>query len=48
MIIIKVSSNTKRFIKKCLENNIYLYNITYYDDYILVTIKKSDLKQIKN
>lgn len=47
MIIIKVSSNTKRFIKKCLENNIYLYNITYYDDYILVTIKKSDLKQIK-
>ncbi|MCX4248289.1 MAG: sporulation protein YqfD [Bacilli bacterium] len=47
MIIIKVKNNTKRFIKKCLTQGIDLYNIVYEDSYILVTIKESDLKQIK-
>lgn len=47
MIIVKVKNNTKRFIKKCLDQGINLYNIIYEDSYILVTIKESDLKQIK-
>lgn len=47
MIIIKVKNNTKRFIKKCLDQGIDLYNIEYEDSYILVTIKESDFKQIK-
>lgn len=47
MIEINVSGNTKRFIKKCIDNNINLYNINYYANYITVVIKESDLKQIK-
>ena len=47
MIEIKVIGNTSRFIKKCLDNNLDLYNIKYEEDYLLVTIKESDLKKIK-
>lgn len=47
MIIIKVKDHINRFIKKCLNNNIELYNINYLDDYILVTIKEEDFKEIK-
>lgn len=47
MIEIKVSGNTDRFIKKCLENEIDLLNISYFNDYILVSIKEKDLKRIK-
>lgn len=47
MIIIKVENNINRFIKKCIASDIPLYNITYYDDYLLVTIKNEDLKKIR-
>lgn len=47
MIEIKAIGNTSRFIKKCLDNNLDLYNIKYEEDYLLVTIKESDLKKIK-
>ena len=47
MIIIKVKDNTKRFINKCMQNNINIYNIEYYKDYLLATINEADLKQIK-
>ncbi len=47
MIIIKVKDNTKRFINKCVQNNINIYNIEYYKDYLLATINEADLKQIK-
>lgn len=46
MIIIKVENNINRFIKKCLDNNIALYNITYKKDYLLVTIREKDYKII--
>lgn len=47
MIIVKVENNINRFLKKCTDNNLNLYNISYEKDYILVTIKESDLKEIK-
>lgn len=47
MIIIKVENNINRFIKKCIANNISLYNINYKEDYIFITVKEEDLKQIK-
>lgn len=47
MIIIKVENNINRFIKKCITNNIPLYNINYQKDYLLVTINQEDLKNIK-
>lgn len=47
MIEIKVIGKKDRFIKKCIDNSINLYNIKYEEDYILVTIKESDLKEIK-
>lgn len=47
MIIIKVENNINRFIKKCVANDIQLFNITYLDNYLLVTIKSQDYKRIR-
>lgn len=47
MIIVKVENNLSRFIKKCIANNISLFNIEYHKDYLLVTIKNEDLKDIR-
>ncbi len=47
MIEIKVIGNKDRFIKKCIDNSINIYNIKYEEGYILVTIKESELKEIK-
>ena len=47
MITIIVKDNLDRFIKKCIDNNINLYNITYKDDYLLATINEKDYKKIK-
>lgn len=47
-IIIKVTQDIKRFINKCNNYNIELYNIKYIDkDNIIVKIKKDDLDNIK-
>lgn len=47
MIIIIVKDNLDRFIKKCIDNNINLYNIDKKEDYLLATIKESDYKTVK-
>lgn len=47
MIEIRVSGNEQRFIKKCLDNQINLYDIKYLDDSLLVVVNEKDLKQIK-
>lgn len=47
MIIIIVKNNLDRFIKKCIDNNINLYNIEYTKDCLLVTIRESDYKNLK-
>ena len=47
MITIIVSENTDRFIKKCIDNNINLYNIIHEKNKIIVTIKEADYKNIK-
>ncbi|MCH5166461.1 MAG: sporulation protein YqfD [Erysipelotrichales bacterium] len=47
MIIIIVKNNVDRFIKKCIENNIDLYNIDYKDDILFVTINEKDYKNVK-
>lgn len=47
MIEIKVIGNKDRFIKKCIDKSINIYNIKYEEGYILVTIKESELKEIK-
>ena len=47
-IIIKVTQDIKRFINKCNNYNIELYNIKYIDkDNIIVKIKKDDFDNIK-
>ena len=47
-IIIKVTQDIKRFINKCNNYNIELYNIKYIDkDNIIVKIKKDDFDDIK-
>lgn len=47
-IIIKVTHDIKRFINKCNNYNIELYNIKYIDkDNIIVKIKKDDFDNIK-
>ena len=47
MIKIKIVNHLNRFIDKCLNENINLYNIEYYKDYLICTIDKKDLKKIR-
>lgn len=43
MIYIKVRENIKRFVDKCLKNNINLYDIKYHKDYLVALINEEDL-----
>lgn len=47
MIYIRVQKETKRFINKCLQYNISLFDITYHDDELIVLIDEHDLEEIK-
>lgn len=46
-IYLEVSNELNRFIKKCIDNNINLYNITYKKDKIIVLIDVKDYLKIK-
>lgn len=46
-MIIRIEGNINRFLNKCINNNISILNIKYYDNYALVTINKNDYKKIK-
>ena len=46
-IYLEVSNELNRFIKKCIDNNINLYNISYVKDKIIVLIDVKDYLKIK-
>ena len=46
-IYLEVSNELNRFIKKCIDNNINLYNISYKKDKIIVLIDVKDYLKIK-
>lgn len=46
-IYLEVSNEINRFIKKCIDNNINLYNISYKKDKIIVLIDVKDYLKIK-
>lgn len=46
-IYLEVSNELNRFIKKCIDNNINLYNITYKKDKMVVLIDVKDYLKIK-
>lgn len=46
MIVIKVTNNVDRFIKKSMRYGINLYDIKYNKDYLLVRIEDGDLERI--
>ena len=46
-IYLEVSNELNRFIKKCIDNNINLYNISYKKDNIIVLIDVKDYLKIK-
>lgn len=46
-IYLEVSNELNRFIKKCIDNNINLYNISYKKDKIVVLIDVKDYLKIK-
>lgn len=46
-IYLEVSNELNRFIKKCIDNNINLYNISYVKDNIIVLIDVKDYLKIK-
>lgn len=46
-IYLEVSNELNRFIKKCIDNSINLYNITYKKDKIIVLIDVKDYLKIK-
>lgn len=46
-IYLEVSNELNRFIKKCIDNNINLYNITYKKDKMVVLIDVKDYFKIK-
>ena len=46
-IYLEVSNEINRFIKKCIDNNINLYNISYVKDKIIVLIDVKDYLKIK-
>lgn len=46
-MIIRVEGNINRFLNKCINNNISILNINYYDTYAMITINKNDYKKIK-
>lgn len=47
MIKIKVENYIKRFIEKCIKENITIYDIEYHDKFIICLINYKDLKIIK-
>ena len=46
-IYLEVSNELNRFIKKCIDNNINLYNISYVKDKMVVLIDVKDYLKIK-
>jgi len=46
-IYLEVTNELNRFIKKCIDNNINLYNISYKKDKIIVLIDVKDYLKIK-
>lgn len=47
MIIIKVTNNIERFLKKCMRYGINLYDIKRKKDYLIIKVRKSDLDKIE-
>ncbi len=47
MILLKVTNNLERFIKKSMQYGINMYDIKYKKDYLILKVEESDLERIE-